>query len=198
MSADETTNVPEEPSNDSVEPSNDSVEESLETDNSLTEALHEETDTDVSDAEFEQLMNSSEFKKPISDTAVRAMLDMEQEPTEKEESLDNVFSDVEELKEAALESMISDSLVEMYGNVAGFRLKGCSYTDNKFMIEGVIHFTSGSTRTTTYTFNEAFIKADKITLRGLNEKLGIDKQFYITGYTEDKTFITESLKVTKS
>ena len=170
-----------------------------EVENTLTEALHEDTDTDVSDAEFEQLMNSSEFKKPISDTAVRAMLAMEdEENSNKEESLDNVFSDVEELQEGALESMISDSLVEMYGNVAGFRLKDCSYEDQKFMVEGIIHFTSGNTRKTTYTFNEALIEADKVTLRGLNEKLGNDKQFFITGYTENKTFITESFKSAKN
>ena len=192
----------EEPGEDTqaeetAEVENPTEETTGEVNESLTEALHEEADTEVSDAEFEQLMNSSEFKKPISDTAVRAMLDMEKEPTEKEESLDTIFSNVEELRETALESMISDSLIEMYGNVAGFRLKDCSCTDNKFMVEGVIHFTSGNTRKTTYTFNEAFIEADKITLRGLNEKLGMDKQFYITGYTEDKTFITESLKVTK-
>lgn len=175
----------------------ESTAETEEVNESLTEALCEDTNTDVSDAEFEQLMNSSEFKKPISDTAVRAMLTMEDEPQEKEESLDNIFSGVEELKEDILECMISDSLVEMYSNVAGFRLKDCSYTDSKLMIEGVIHFTSGNTRNTTYTFNEAFAEAGKVTLRGLNEKLGLDKQFHITGRTENKTFITESLKITK-
>jgi hypothetical protein len=144
-------------------------------------------------------MNSSEFKKPISDTAVRAMLAMEdEENSKKEESLDSIFNDVEELKESALESLISSSLVELYGNVAGFRLKDCSYTNNKFMVEGVIHFTSGNTRKTTYTFNEALVEADKITLHGLNEKLGNDKQFFITGYTENKTFITESFKTAKN
>jgi hypothetical protein len=173
--------------------------ETEEVNESLTEALHEDADTDVSDAEFEQLMNSSEFKKPISDTAVRAMLAMEdEENSKKEESLDTIFSDVEELQEADLEYMISDSLVEMYGNVAGFRLKECSYEDKKFMVEGVIHFTSGNTRKTTYTFNEALVETDKITLRGLNEKLGDDKQFFITGRTENKTLITESFKVAKN
>lgn len=165
---------------------------------SLTEALHEEADTEVSDAEFDQLMNSSEFKKPISDIAVRAMLAMEDGEAEKDESLDTIFGDVEELQEADLEHMISDSLVEMYGNVAGFRLKECSYEDKKFMIEGVIHFTSGNTRKTTYTFNEALVESDKVTLRGLNEKLGMDKQFFITGRTENKTLITESFKVAKN
>jgi hypothetical protein len=176
-------------------------EEALATDteNTLTEALHEDTDTDVSDAEFEQLMNSSEFKKPISDTAVRAMLAMEaEENSKREESLDTIFNGLEELQESALEGMISDSLIELYGNVAGFRLKDCSYEDKKFMVEGVVHFTSGNTRKTTYTFNEALVEADKITLRGLNEKLGNDKQFFITGYTENKTFITESFKTAKN
>lgn len=173
---------------------------------SLTEALQEDTDTDtdVSDAEFEQLINSSEFKKPISDTAVRAMLAMEddeegkKEENKKEESLDSIFNDIEELQEDALESLISSSLVELYSNVAGFRLKDCSYTNSKFMVEGVIHFTSGNTRKTTYTFNEALNKSGNITLCGLNEKLGNDKQFFITGRTEDKTFITESFKTAKT
>ena len=190
----------EEPVEATEAPADDSTEEAKEVVESLTEALHEAADfDDVSDAEFEQLMNSSEFKKPISDTAVRAMLAMEdEENSKKEESLDTIFNDVEELQEVALESMISDSLVELYGNVAGFRLKDCSYLDSKFMVEGIIHFTSGNTRKTTYTFNEALNEAGKITLRGLNEKLGNDKQFFITGYTENRTFITESFKTAKN
>ncbi len=192
----------EEPVEEAAEEVEAPVEEveAEEVTESLTEALHEAAEFDeVSDAEFEELMNSSEFKKPISDTAVRAMLAMEdEEESKKEESLDSIFNDVEDLQEEALESMISDSLVEMYGNVAGFRLKECSYTENKFMVEGVIHFTSGNTRKTTYTFNEALVEAEKVTLRGLNEKLGNDKQFFITGYTENKTFITESFKTAKN
>jgi hypothetical protein len=66
------------------------------------------------------------------------------------------------------------------------------------MVEGIIHFTSGNTRKTTYIFNEALIENNKVTLRGLNEKLGNDKQFFITGYTENKTFITESFKTAKN
>jgi predicted Zn-ribbon and HTH transcriptional regulator len=230
----------EEPAEEVAEPETDIeiAEETKEVSESLTEALRE--NTEVSDAEFEQLMNSSEFKKPISDVAVRAMLAAEKEAAEEvpveesvstyqcadcgyevelndaeydgmcpnckehhgfyklEENMDNIFNNVEELQEAALESMISDSLVEMYGNVAGFRLKDCSYEDNKFMVEGVIHFASGNTRKTTYTFNKALVESDKITLHGLNEKLGNDKQFFITGHTENKTFITESFKAAKN
>jgi hypothetical protein len=104
--------------------------------------------------------------------------------------LNVLFEELDAVQEYSLENIISNSLTESYKNVTNFKLNSCSYLDKKFIIEGTIQFKSGNTRKTTYTFNEAFIKADKITLRGLNEKLGSDKQFYITGYTEDKTFIT--------
>lgn len=112
------------------------------------------------------------------------------------ESLDSIFNDLEELKESSLEHLISDSLIEAYGNVAGFRLKNCSYADNKFLVEGTIHFTSGNRRNTTYTFTEAFIEANKVILTGLNEKLGADKRFTMVGFIEPttKTLITESFK----
>jgi hypothetical protein len=155
-------------------------------------------DLDVSANEFEELINSPEFKKPISDTAVRTMLAMEDEENKKDENLDRVFDDVDELQEGALEHLVSDALIELYSNVAGFRLKECSYSNNKFMVEGVVHFTSGNTRKLAYTFNEALIEGNKVTLRGLNEKLGLDKQFFITGRTENKTLITESFKVAKN
>jgi cysteinyl-tRNA synthetase len=72
---------------DNAEPEVQEEALATDTENTLTEALHEAADTeDVSDAEFEQLMNSSEFKKPISDTAVRAMLAMEAEENSKKES----------------------------------------------------------------------------------------------------------------
>lgn len=193
-----TTDEPAEEATEEVAETAEAPEEPAEnetTNESLTEALREESGAE---SDFETLINSEEFQKPISDADVRAMLAAEKEEEEpQEESLENVFAEVDELQEAALEAMLSDSLVEMYGNVAGFRIRDCSCVDNKLMVEGVIHFTSGKTRNTAYTFNEAFVKAGEITLRGLNEKLGTDKHFYIAGHTENKTFITESLKVTK-
>jgi hypothetical protein len=117
--------------------------------------------------------------------------------TTKAESLNNIMSQVEELKEASLEKLISDSLIEAYGNVAGFRLHNCSYLNEKFQVDGTIFFTSGNTRKTAYAFTEAFVKDSKVSLYGLNEKLGLDKQFSITGHIDNKTFITESFKYTK-
>jgi hypothetical protein len=178
----------------------DEVEEVTE---SLTEALHEDKDLEVSEDEFEELINSPEFKKPISDSAVRAMIDAEKEAEEDknesvDEGLEDVMSDLDEIQESALETLISSSLVEAYGNVAGFRLAECGYANNKFTVDGTIYFTSGNTRKTTYAFNESYKTEDgKINMLGLNEKLGLDKQFTLTGRIDNKTLITESFKRNK-
>ena len=113
------------------------------------------------------------------------------------ESLETVMSELEELQESTLETLIADSLVESYGNVAGFRLTECGYADNRFTVDGTIYFTSGNTRKTTYTFSEAFVNEGKVSMLGLNEKLGLEKQFTLTGKIDNKTLITESLTYTK-
>ena len=160
--------------------------------------------------EFEELINSPEFKKPVSDTTAREMINAEKETTEEniEEALENkevpaeafsnTLNNIDEIQESVLETLISSSLVEAYGNVAGFRLAECAYADNKFMVDGTIYFTSGNTRKTTYTFNESCETSEgKISLRGLNEKLGLEKQFILTGRVDNKTLITESFKRSK-
>ena len=50
----------------------------------LTEGLTEDADLEVSADEFEELIKSPDFQKPISDTAVRAMLAMEDEEKKEE------------------------------------------------------------------------------------------------------------------
>ena len=114
-------------------------------------------------------------------------------------TLEEAMTDIEELQESSMESLISDSLVEAYGNVAGFKLAESELLEGKLSVHGTIYFTSGNTRKTSYIFTEA-LKADgdKIKLTGLNEKLGLDKSFTISGYADaNKTFITESFKVNK-
>ena len=110
----------------------------------------------------------------------------------------SIMEKLEEIKENSLEELISSSLVEAYGNVAGFKLAECAYLNNKFTVNGTIYFTSGNTRKTTYAFSESYTTEDgKINLRGLNEKLGADKKFTLTGRVENKTLITESFKCNK-
>jgi hypothetical protein len=122
----------------------------------------------------------------------------EETNTVKKEGLEEAMSSLEEISDSVLETLISNSLVESYGNVAGFRLAECVYADSQFAVNGTIYFTSGNTRKTAYIFKEAFTKENKISMYGINEKLGLDKQFTITGQVDDnKVLITESFTCTK-
>ena len=114
------------------------------------------------------------------------------------ESLNTVMAGIEELRESALEALIADSLVEAYGNVAGYKLSSCEYINENFKVNGTVYFTSGKARNLTYTFSESSVdEKGKISLHGLNEKLGANKQFVLAGHVENKTFITESFKQMK-
>ena len=120
------------------------------------------------------------------------------ESFEQPAGLSMIMEGVDELQESALETLISSSLVEAYGNVAGFKLAECAYANNKLTVDGTIYFTSGNTRKTTYTFTESVVSTKgKVSLHGLNEKLGLDKQFVLTGRIDNKTLITESFKYNK-
>lgn len=132
--------------------------------------------------------------------------DDDQDPTEatginkgasaQNEGLDAFVTELEELHEESLEKYISSSLSESCGNVKSFKMIGCSYLNEKLVVEGQINFKTGASEKTTYIITEAFITDNnQIALRGNNECLGI-KEFTITGNIEKetKTFITESFR----
>ena len=54
----------------------------------LVEELQEDANLEVSAEEFEKLINSTEFKKPISDSAVQAMLNSEKETEEEKTAVE--------------------------------------------------------------------------------------------------------------
>lgn len=118
-------------------------------------------------------------------------------PAAATEGLDTAMTGIEELQESVLETLISDSLVEAYGNVAGYKLDSCEYLNEQFKVNGIIYFTSGNTRKTTFAFTEAYVKENKVNLIGLNEKLGSNKQFTLAGKIDNKTLIAESFSYVK-
>jgi hypothetical protein len=94
-----------------------------EVDKTLTEELHEATDLDVSADEFEELINSPEFKKPISDTATRAMLNAEKESEE-----ENVEESIAEEANEVLEEGVFDKIKDKF---AGAKDKFTKFLDNQ-------------------------------------------------------------------
>ena len=181
--------------NDQLEKYFDIVKKDLKAGKLMAKGGMENTDDSDEKANVETT-NNDEVKdsSKVTDTVAEDNEDILQLKTE---SLDTIMSSIEELQEASLENFISSSLVENYKNVAGFRLTSCDYLEENLKVNGTIYFTSGNTRKTTYAFSKAYTnKNGKIILHGLNEKLGLDKQFTIIGQEINKTFITESFNFT--
>ena len=111
-------------------------------------------------------------------------------------SLNTIIEDINDIQETALESLIADSLVETYKNVAGYKLTKCNYINESLQLEGTVYFTSGNNRKITYDFTEAYVEEGKVRLCGKNKKLGENKQFTLIGNidTNNKTLITESFR----
>lgn len=114
------------------------------------------------------------------------------------ENLTNIMTGIEELHESSLESLISDSLIEKYENIAGFRLQSCSYLNEQLVIEGTLIHTSGLTEKIAYQFTEGTtLNQDKVKFLGLNENLTLKSQIELIGRVENEhqVFITESFKI---
>lgn len=109
----------------------------------------------------------------------------------------SIMENLDEFNENTLEALISQSLVEAYKNVAGFRLTNCEYLNEELVVKGKVFFESGALRELAYKFTRALSDDKEITFTGLNEKLGIDRSFSLTGTTKDNIFIAESFKQVK-
>jgi hypothetical protein len=163
----------------------------------LCEYFNGELENDQLEKYFKIVQKNVEATKLLNKSGMIQDEDEVAEEATANESLTTIMNNLEELQETVLEKLISDSLVEAYKNVASFRLIDCKYLNEEFSINGKILFESGAIRNTSYVFTEAFTNDEnKITLIGLNEKLGLDKQFTLVGSTEKdtKTFIAESFK----
>ena len=157
----------------------------------------------VSNTEVANIPGTRSIVVKASDAEVQKTLQLKngakvtvvlQESVNKTGLLSTIMESVDSLDEETLEKIITESLTKSYKNVASFKLENCSYLNEEFTVAGKVLFESGNTRDLTYTFNEAVQEDDKVVLHGLNEKLGADKIFKLTGKaTAEKTFIVESL-----
>lgn len=133
-------------------------------------SLNEEELRYSEEAVDDMLENSKEFNTPISDNQVETMLDTEDTPVD-------ALEDIDEVDDEALGECVGDSLKEVYENVSGFSVTNLRLNNGKFIVEGKIHFTSGSERATAYVFNEMKKAKDNsgCMLRGFNEELDASK-----------------------
>ena len=116
----------------------------------------------------------------------------EEAPAEEEEGEEEEF---DEFDEESFDQMGESYLRRVYDNVKSYKTTNVSEHNNTLIIEGLITFDSGNTKSTTFTFtNPKSLKGDRIVLEGYNKTFTKTKKaFSLKGKIDEKKFITESL-----
>ena len=146
---------------DSVVEKEDPVEENL-----------EEAKNDVTEAEFDSMINSPVFYEEL------------EEPADEEDYDDTV----DEIVDESINTHFTNFLTEVYSNVKSFNATNCEMINDKLIIEGCIKFKSGKTKNTTFTFTK---NNNKYT--GLNESLSVDSKFELDYSVNDRIMTIENL-----
>ena len=137
---------------------------------------------DLSDAEVAQLLNSDEFKTPISETEVEAYLDEGKEEVK--------FDEIEDFQEQLFNEHVTKYLNEVYSNVESFETTNCTLDENKFIVEGNIKFNSGKTKKMSFDFKAV---ANGL-LEGYSKNIPVESNFILKyNINKDKALVTESL-----
>ncbi len=100
----------------------------------------------------------------------------------------------EDLHEESLNKHISDYLTEVYANVKNFEATNCSFKGNTLVVEGIINFNSGKSRTTKFEFTESKdSELGRVILEGYNKELAEDSHFTLNCLLENsgKCLVTE-------
>lgn len=170
-----------------------SLREDLDKEKELTEANEL---PELTDANVDKLLDSEEFKKPISEEEVEQIFaDSKTENSEEsvEEDLavelpeKESFDNVEDIDDESVNKCVSKFLNEVYENVNNFEMTDCSLNGNKLVVEGKINFKSGN-------FNHtSFVLTNSDLLEGYNDSFGHDSKFGISYSIKDKKLYFESI-----
>jgi hypothetical protein len=157
--------------------------------NAVGSLVSEEVEEPLKEAgDLDTLLDSEEFKKPISDEEVDRIiakyesLEEDVEPgIESELAIQDIvdtWESVEEIDEESLDKLTENYLTEVYSNVKSFKTTDCSLDNNKLVVEGTITFNSGKSKSTKFIY-EAKKENDKVVLEGLNADFATEKAFVL-------------------
>ena len=160
------------------------------------------------EGDLDRLLDSDEFKTPVSEEEINAArrevakesLKEEKEDESGDEESKEVeieeqeFSedDIDELDECSLNKHIDEYLKEVYSNVKSYETTDCELKEGKLIVEGKISFNSGKEKLTMFEFLPAYRKG-KLFFEGYNKDFSEDKAFTLNcSINKSKTLITES------
>jgi hypothetical protein len=153
--------------------------------NPKTEALKEE----AVEGDLDTLLDSEEFKKPVSEKEVEAIkakyegLEEEVVPgIESEIAINNIvdtWESVEDFDDETFNKLTESYLTEVYSNVKSFEATSCDLKEGKLVVEGNITFNSGKVKPTTFVYEAKEVADHKIVLEGLNADFATEKAFVL-------------------
>lgn len=156
--------------------------------NAVSSLVSEEVEELKEAGDLDTLLDSEEFKKPISDAEVENILakyeslEEDVEPgIESELAIQDIvdtWESVEEIDEESLDKLTENYLTEVYSNVKSFKTTDCSLAENKLVVEGKITFNSGKSKYTKFIY-EAKKENGKVVLEGLNADFATEKAFVL-------------------
>lgn len=136
------------------------------------------------DAGLDHLLDSKEFKTPISDAEVRSYF-----KGAKNESLE--YAD--DFDEESFDEEVNGFLNEVYENADRFETTSCDIKEGKLFVEGKITFKSGKTKNTLFEFKPS--ETVHGLMFGLNEDFSKSKGAFRLRYSIDdsKKLVAERL-----
>lgn len=170
------------------------VEDSI-TDEPLDSEGGQEEIAPLSDEDVSEIVAQSEEAEEETaedeEITTEDELDFE-EPEAEEEGEEEEF---DEFDEESFDQMGESYMRKVYDNIKSYKTTAVTESGNTLIVEGLITFTSGNTKKTTYTFsNPKMLKGDKVVLEGFNKTFSKTKKaFSLKGKIDNKKFITESL-----
>ena len=166
---------------------NDKIEESL--DESIQE-IEIETDTDKIKIESEPKEDSGETED------ILAPVSPETEQQIENNSSDEIDVPIDEFDEDTFDELGESFLKNTYENVESYKTESIREQDgNKLVVEGLITFSSGKVKKTSFIFEAKDItKSGKVRFIGENCQLSRGKKsFTVAGKVQEGKFISESL-----
>lgn len=141
------------------------------------------------DSDLDKLLNTPEFKTPISDKEVKSYFEGLDEAEEEIE--------IEDLDEKALDKHICEYLTRTYPKIKNYYTEDCCMDDDKLIVKGIIVYTTkkgDKERPTEFSFcPDCTDEKGNIKFIGCNKDICDQDAFNLDGHVKDKCLVIESL-----
>lgn len=186
------------------EPKNESPEDfSLEDDVMLDDSEGDgeqpsETIGDVSlgtELDIENSQEGSEEEQPSEEEPEEEPSEEKSEEGSEKEGSEDEEIDIEEFDEESFDDLGESFLKKVYGNVESFKTNKVSEHNDRFIIEGIISFNSGSRKNTKFVFKtDGISKNNKVMFEGFNKEIArANKSFKMTCDLSQNKIVCEKL-----